>query len=74
MIKSQPKWRGNKSITQTSKVIKTVYQKYKKTSAREGYATPVCERAQVQGLNESRLTVNGEEDQGFVSYEEVLTI
>ena len=48
-----------KIITQTCKVIKTVYQKYIKTSARVGYAPPVWKRAQVQGLKESRLTIRG---------------
>ena len=58
-------------ITQTIKVMKTVYHKYIKTSAREGYAPPVCKRAQVRGLKESRLTIRGNEDQGIVSCEEV---
>ena len=56
---------------QTCKVIKTVYQKYIKASARVGYAPPVWKRAQVQGLKESRLTIRGDEDQGHVSSAEV---
>ena len=50
-----------KIITQTSKVIKTVYQKYIKTSARVGYAPPVWKRAHVQGLKESRITIKWDE-------------
>ena len=42
-----------KIITQTCKVIKTVYEKYVKTSARIGYSPPVQKRAQAQGLKQS---------------------
>ena len=59
--------------TQTCKVMKTVYEKYIKTSTRVGYAPSVLKRAQVQGLTGSRLTIRGEEDQGLVSCEEVWT-
>ena len=66
-----------KIITQTRKVIKTVYRKkkhlYIKTSARVGYASPVWKRTQVQGLEMSRLTIGGNVDQGLVSSEEVKT-
>ena len=60
-----------KIITRISKVIKTVYQEYIKTSARVGYAPPVLKRAHVKELKESRLTIRGEEDQGLVSSDEV---
>ena len=59
-----------KIITQTCKVIKTVHQKYIKTSTRVGYAPPVWKRVQVQGLMESRLTIKGDEIQGLVSPEQ----
>ena len=62
-----------KIITQTSKVIKIVYQKYINTSARVGYAPPTWKRAQVKGMRESRLTIRGDEDQGLVFFEEVGT-
>ena len=52
---------------------KKVYQKYIKTSTREGYAPPVWKRAQVQGLKEFRQTIRGDEDRGIVSSEEVWT-
>ena len=53
--------------------MKTVYQKYIKTSARVGYAPPICKRDQVQGLKESRITLRGDGNQGLVSSEEVGT-
>ena len=62
-----------KIITQISKVIKTVYKKNIKTSARVGYVPPVWKRGQVQGLKESRLTIREIEDQGLVASEEVWT-
>ena len=52
---------------------KTVYQKYIKTPARVDYAPPVLTRAQVQGLEESRLIIRGHKDQGLVSSEKVWT-
>ena len=55
-------------------MIKTVYQKYIKTSAREGYAPPVWKRAQVQGLKESRLIIRGDKDRGLVSSEELVRV
>ena len=64
MTNSQPKWSGYKIITQTYKVMKTEYQKYTKTSARVGYALSVWKQVQVQGLNDTRLTI---EDRGLVS-------
>ena len=63
-----------KIITQSCKVIKTVYQKYITIFARVGYAPPVWKRAQVQGLKESRLTIKGNEDRGLVSYAKVKKI
>ena len=62
-----------KITTQICKVIKTVYHKYIKPSARVGYATHVWKRAQVHRLKESRLTIRGDEDQGIVSSEKVWT-
>ena len=48
-----------KIISQTCKVIKTVYQKIYKTSARVGYASPVWKRDQFKGLKESCLPWGG---------------
>ena len=55
-------------------MIKTVYQKHIQTSARVGYTPPVWKQAQVKGLQESRLTIGGDEDWNIVSPEEVWTI
>ena len=60
-------------MTQTCKVIKSVYQKYIKTSARVGYAQPVWKRVQVQELKDSRLKIRADEDRDFGSSVEVWT-
>ena len=62
---------NGKIISQTSNVIKTVYQIYIKTTARVGYVLSFLGRAQVQELKESRLTIRRCKDQGPVPYEEV---
>ena len=59
--------RGHKTITQTSKARKTLYQKFIKISARVGYTPPAWKRAQVQGLKESRQTIRGDDVQALVS-------
>ena len=51
--------------------IKTVYQKYIKTSARVAMLCP--SGREVQGIKESRLTIRGDEDRGLVSSDEVWT-
>ena len=56
-VDQQPTKAAITIITQTCKVINIVYQKYVKTSARVGYASPVWKRTQVQGLKKSRLTI-----------------
>ena len=38
---------------------------------REGYAPPFWKRVQVQGLEDSRITIRVDEDQGLVSSDEV---
>ena len=52
---------------------KILYQKYKVTSARVDCTTPNCKRNQVQGLNESRLTIRGDGGQDPVASDEVWT-
>ena len=54
-------------------VIKIVYQKYPVVSMRLGRAPPVWKRSHVQKLNDSRLTIRGDEDQDLVASDDVWT-